>query len=170
MNHTVLTISPFLSLPPNVLYPVGAAKPGAKLEFLVVCRFAKLSVDEQRVARTASIIGTSFTSDVLHSLLPKQLRPYLPTILHALVACHWLKVSNEQTAQCVLVEYSFAHPLLQQTLYDLTPCSVRTSMHLSIAQVSHGIYILYSTSPSSSHHYTSYLTSHLSLYFITCTP
>lgn len=99
-----------------------------------MCRFAKLSVDEQRVARTASIIGTSFTSDVLHSLLPKQLRPYLPTILHALVACHWLKVSNEQTAQCVHVEYSFAHPLLQQTLYDLTPCRVRISMHLAIAQ------------------------------------
>ena len=130
-----LTTSPFSpSLPLRSILSLGVTKPGAKLEFLVVCRFAKLSVDEQRVARTASIIGTSFTSDVLHSLLPKQLRPYLPTILHALVACHWLKVSNEQTAQCVHVEYSFAHPLLQQTLYDLTPCRVRISMHLAIAQ------------------------------------
>jgi hypothetical protein len=37
---------------------LGTVKSGAKLEFLVVCRFAKLSIDEQSLARTASIIGT----------------------------------------------------------------------------------------------------------------
>lgn len=113
----------------------GNVQSGAKLEILIVCRFAKLSVDEQRIARTASIIGTSFASDVLNNILPKQLRAYLPTILDSLVRSHWLNISSEQRAEGIRVQYSFSHPLLHRTLYDLTPSSVKCKVHLLIAKV-----------------------------------
>jgi class 3 adenylate cyclase len=114
----------------------GTMKSGSKLEFLVVCRFAKLSVDEQSTARTASIIGTSFTADVLLNALPLQLGAYMPTILQSLVELHWLQSKSEvNAAGAIRVEYSFSHPLMHQTLYDLTPSSVKRAIHLSIAQV-----------------------------------
>ena len=113
----------------------------AKLEFLVVCRFAKLSMDEQRIARTASIIGTTFTADVLNNALPKQLRPYMTIILHSLVDTHWLNAVSEQNSNgMITVEYSFSHPLLHKTLYDLTPSSVKSKIHLSIAKYIEKIY------------------------------
>jgi predicted ATPase len=113
----------------------GNVQSGAKLEILIVCRFAKLSVDEQRIARTASIIGTSFASDVLNNILPKQLHAYLPTILDSLVRSHWLNISSEQRVEGIRVQYSFSHPLLHRTLYDLTPSSVKCKVHLLIAKV-----------------------------------
>ena len=114
----------------------GTQKSGSKLEFLVVCRFAKLSVDEQSTARTASIIGTSFTADVLLNALPLQLGAYMPAILQSLIEHHWLQSKSEvNPAGVIRVEYHFSHPLMHQTLYDLTPSSVKKSIHLSIAQV-----------------------------------
>ena len=114
----------------------GTMKSGSKLEFLVVCRFAKLSVDEQSTARTASIIGTSFTADVLLNALPLQLGAYMPAILQSLIEHHWLQSKSEvDAAGVIVVEYCFSHPLMHQTLYDLTPSSVKRSIHLSIAEV-----------------------------------
>lgn len=127
-HHNLIFNSSFFILTGNV-------QSGAKLEILIVCRFAKLSVDEQRIARTASIIGTSFASDVLNNILPKQLRAYLPTILDSLVRSHWLNISSEQRAEGIRVQYSFSHPLLHRTLYDLTPSSVKCKVHLLIAKV-----------------------------------
>ena len=127
-HHNLITNHSFFMLTGNV-------QSGAKLEILIVCRFAKLSVDEQRIARTASIVGTSFASDVLNNILPKQLRAYLPTILDSLVRSHWLNISSEQRAEGIRVQYSFSHPLLHRTLYDLTPSSVKCEVHLLIAKV-----------------------------------
>ena len=115
---------------------LGTIKSGSKLEFLVVCRFAKLSLDEQNTARTASIIGEVFTADVLHHALPLQLGLYMSTILQSLIENHWLKSKNEiHPNGCIKVEYSFTHPLMHKTLYDLTPSSVKRSIHLTIAKV-----------------------------------
>lgn len=116
---------------------LGTIKSGSKLEFLVVCRFAKLSMDEQSTARTASIIGTSFTADVLLSALPIQLGAYLTAILQSLIENHWLKSKTEvNSCGAIKVEYSFTHPLMHKTLYDLTPSSIKRSLHLTIAKVS----------------------------------
>ena len=138
------TLSLSLYFPPYFLFLfpiVGNMKSVAKLEFLVVCRFAKLSMDEQRIARTASIIGTTFTADVLNNALPKQLRPYMTIILHSLVDTHWLNANSEQNPNgMITVEYSFSHPLLHKTLYDLTPSSVKSKIHLSIAKYIEKIY------------------------------
>ena len=115
---------------------LGTIKSGSKLEFLVVCRFSKLSMDEQSTARTASIIGESFTADVLHHALSLQLGIYMPAILQSLIENHWLKSKSEMNQTgAIKVEYSFTHPLMHKTLYDLTPSSVKISIHLSIAQV-----------------------------------
>ena len=98
-------------------------------------------MDEQRIARTASIIGTTFTADVLNNALPKQLRPYMTIILHSLVDTHWLNANSEQNPNgMITVEYSFSHPLLHKTLYDLTPSSVKSKIHLSIAKYIEKIY------------------------------
>lgn len=115
---------------------LGTIKSGSKLEFLVVCRFAKLSMDEQSTARTASIIGSTFTADVLRSALPLQLGAYMPAILQSLIENHWLKSKSEVNSQGVTkVEYSFTHPLMHKTLYDLTPASIKRSIHHTIAEV-----------------------------------
>jgi len=120
---------------------LGTVKSGAKLEFLVVCRFAKLSIDEQSLARTASIIGMAFTSDVLNDAMPKLLRPYMPTILQSLVENHWLHAKSDSNPDNMnTVEYTFTHPLLHKTLYELTPTSVKNSAHLSIAKYIERIY------------------------------
>jgi hypothetical protein len=117
---------------------LGTIKSGSKLEFLVVCRFAKLSMDEQSTARTASIIGTTFTADVLLSALPIQLGACLTAILQSLIENHWLKSKTEVNARgSIKVEYSFTHPLMHKTLYDLTPSSIKRALHLSIAKVQH---------------------------------
>jgi hypothetical protein len=52
----------------------GAESGASKLEFLIVCRYEKLSSEEQVITRTASIIGTSFTADVLNSAIPDEVR------------------------------------------------------------------------------------------------
>lgn len=119
---------------------LGTIKSGSKLELLVVCRFAKLSMDEQSTARTASIIGASFTADVLRSALPLQLGAYMPAILQSLIENHWLKSKSEvNSLGTIKVEYSFTHPLMHKTLYDLTPASIKRSIHHAIAEVGNSI-------------------------------
>ena len=60
----------------------------------------------------------------------------MPAILQSLIENHWLKSKSEMNQTgAIKVEYSFTHPLMHKTLYDLTPSSVKISIHLSIAQV-----------------------------------
>jgi predicted ATPase len=47
---------------------------------------------------------------------------------------------NPKTGE-IKVEYVFTHPLMHKTLYDLTPSSIKKTIHLSIAQVSIYMYI-----------------------------
>jgi predicted ATPase len=42
---------------------------------------------------------------------------------------------NPKTGE-IKVEYDFTHPLMHKALYDLTPSSIKKTIHLSIAQVS----------------------------------
>jgi hypothetical protein len=115
--------------------PAYAMKGESKLSLLVICRFAKLSIDEQSVGRTASIIGSNFTLEVLNHLIPQKMRPFLSTVLRSLVEGHWLTRSSDTSPMgAVIEEYSFIHPLVQDTLYDLTPASVRSEIHHACAK------------------------------------
>ena len=81
--------------------------------------------------------------DILSAVVPERIRPYLAAILGSLVKQHWLTMktairaegSHHDSVRLATVKYTFSHPLLQRTLYDLTPASVRATMHLSIATV-----------------------------------
>ena len=62
----------------------------------------------------------------------------MPAILQSLIENHWLKSKTETEGTFsggIKVEYTFTHPLMHKTLYDLTPSSVKRSIHFSIAQV-----------------------------------
>jgi hypothetical protein len=101
----------------------------AKLELFIVCRFEKLSSEDQNVLRTASIIGHDFSRDVLYGILSPRLRTQMFNSLFSLVKNQWVTDLNIDS----LAEYSFVHPLLYQTLYDLTPAGDKARLHYAVA-------------------------------------
>lgn len=101
----------------------------AKLELFIVCRFEKLSSEDQNVLRTASIIGHEFSRDVLYGILSPRLRTQMFNSLFSLVKNQWVTDLNIDS----LAEYSFVHPLLYQTLYDLTPAGDKARLHYAVA-------------------------------------
>jgi hypothetical protein len=101
----------------------------AKLELFIVCRFEKLSSEDQNVLRHASIIGPEFSRDVLYGILSPRLRTKMFNSLISLVKNQWVTDVNIDS----LSEYSFVHPLLYQTLYDLTPASDKARLHYAVA-------------------------------------
>lgn len=108
-----------------------------KLAFLIVCRFAKLTSDSQSVARSASIVGVEFTEAVLSCVIPASMKPKLSSILEVLVLSNWVTRSEAVSKKGLSYSvYSFIHPMVHQTIYDLTPRSVRFSVHFNIAKVS----------------------------------
>jgi class 3 adenylate cyclase len=106
-----------------------------KLSFLIVCRFAKLSSESQTVARSASIIGSEFTVDILEAVTPRKLKRRLHSILNNLVSTSWLDVVEEKSLRGEDYKvYSFSHSLVHQSLYLLTPKGVRQDIHLTVAK------------------------------------
>ena len=58
----------------------------------------------------------------------------LSSVLHSLVASHWLTAKRETTPHgLTTLEYAFTHPLVRNALYELTPASVRNAVHYTIA-------------------------------------
>ena len=109
---------------------------GNKLSFLIVCRFAKLRNESQTVCRSASIIGQEFTDDVLKSVTPIKLHRKLPGILKGLIRSNWITHTEEKTRKGVAYTvYTFTHPLVYSSIYDLTPKGLRQAVHLNIATV-----------------------------------
>lgn len=104
---------------------------------LVLSRFARLSVDEQNVARLASVVGMEFTVKSLKYALTLELVGSLTGHLIALVEGNWLACHEgaSSTATAVLL-YGFVHPVLFDTIYNLTPLSTKQALHLKIAKVS----------------------------------
>ena len=107
----------------------------SKLELFIVCRYEKLSSEDQNVLRTASIIGNDFNKDVLYGILSPLMRTHMNSSLSSLKRNQW--VTDSKTYSNIElptnVEYSFVHPLLYQTLYDLTPASDRARLHYAVA-------------------------------------
>lgn len=116
---------------PSSSYDGGTASKSttAKLELFIVCRFEKLSSEDQNVIRTASIIGSEFSRDVLYGILSPRLRTQMFNSLYSLVKNQWITDSIKNS----LSEYSFVHPLLYQTLYDLTPAGDKARLHFAVA-------------------------------------
>ena len=100
----------------------------SKLELFIVCRFGKLSSEDQNLLRIASIIGLSFSSEILFGLLSPKMRYQMETSVQSLKEKSWILDSIEEDG-----EYVFVHPLFHQTLYDLTPAGDRAKLHASVA-------------------------------------
>jgi hypothetical protein len=107
----------------------------AQLDKLVLVRFGGLAPEAQRVLRTASIIGVTFTADVLHAALPAHLKPELQECLHLLVLQMWLYEDSDSDQR-----YTFAHPHTQQIIYELTPASERNVLYALVAEYVEGKY------------------------------
>ena len=107
----------------------------SQLELFIVCRYEKLSSEDQNVLRTASIIGNDFSKDVLYGILSPMMRTHMDSSLSSLKRNQWVTDSktNFNIESPTNMEYSFAHPLLYQTLYDLTPASDRARLHYAVA-------------------------------------
>jgi hypothetical protein len=100
-----------------------------QLNKLVLCRFGSLSSDVQRVLRTASIIGLTFTSTVLQGVVAPQLRDQLADHFQSLLNQRWLYQDVDDESL-----YQFAHPHAHQIIYELTPSSERASIHRQVAE------------------------------------
>ena len=103
---------------------------------IVLSRFSKLSLDEQIIIRIAAVAGAEFRVDVLDRTIPVPVRPYLCTILNALVDGYWLTSNTTQHTSngSRRLHYSFCHPTVQSTLYEIATDTFRGSTHLKIAE------------------------------------
>lgn len=98
------------------------------LEAFVVCRFERLPPDVQKVLRVASILGFRFSRHVLYGVLRRKQRNNMFTALQQLVETKWItKLNTDMTTSTT--DYKFNHPLLQSTLYQLTPATDRRDLH-----------------------------------------
>eukprot|EP00601_Ochromonadales_sp_CCMP2298_P022821 CAMPEP_0173323532 /NCGR_PEP_ID=MMETSP1143-20121109/30569_1 /TAXON_ID=483371 /ORGANISM="non described non described, Strain CCMP2298" /LENGTH=1534 /DNA_ID=CAMNT_0014267507 /DNA_START=69 /DNA_END=4674 /DNA_ORIENTATION=+ len=100
-----------------------------QLELLVVCRFEKLSLEVQRILRTASILGAAFSRELLFGLLPPSLQQEMSPSLQLLVTLNWLSQDSEEDSR-----YLFAHPAIHKIIYELNPPNERKLLHLQTAQ------------------------------------
>ena len=99
-----------------------------QLDKLVLCRFGALLPDAQRVLRTASIIGMTFSSTVLYGVLSAQLRELLADSIQTLLNQKWLYQDTDNEAL-----FQFAHTYAHELIYDLTPSSERRHIHQLVA-------------------------------------
>jgi predicted ATPase len=111
--------------PANGLHTTATS---SKLSVFIVCRFEKLTNEDQNLLRSASIIGLEFTRDILYGILSPKMRTHMFNSLQSLIKNQWLKEKKPGAD-----EYRFVHPLLYQTLYDLTPASDKGRLHSLIA-------------------------------------
>ena len=101
---------------------------------LVMCRFNKLSLDEQIVVRIAAVVGLTVRLDVLDRAVPPPMRPYLTTILSTLVDGYWLTSRTVRLPHGTRVSYSFRNPAVRQAVYDIAMDNFRGATHLTVAE------------------------------------
>ena len=102
-----------------------------QLDKLILCRFDSLSPDVQRVLRTASIIGMTFSGTILVGVLPTQLKEHIMECFQTLMNQKWIYQDMDNDTL-----YQFAHIHSHQLIYELTPSSERNNIHKQI-----GLYI-----------------------------
>jgi hypothetical protein len=98
------------------------------LDKLVLTRFGNLSSDVQRILRTASIIGITFSAEVLYGVLPPRLQDQLNEAYQTLFNQRWLYQDAENESL-----YQFAHPHAYRIIYELIPSAERNHTHQLIA-------------------------------------
>ena len=107
-----------------------------QLDKLILCRFGNLNTNVQRILRTASIIGMTFNSIILYNILTTQLKEQLNESIQILLNQRWLYQDTQSDNI-----YQFAHIHAHQIIYELTPTSERSNIHLTIAMYIENTYI-----------------------------
>ena len=102
----------------------------SRLEHFIVCLFERLTLEEQKVLRTACVIGNNFSRLVLYGVLPRHLKSAMYTCLRSLTGKNWIMKCGSSESS----EYVFRHPLMSKTIYDLSPASIRMRIHKSVAE------------------------------------
>mmetsp|Transcript_15882 Transcript_15882/g.26565 ORF Transcript_15882/g.26565 Transcript_15882/m.26565 type:complete len:472 (+) Transcript_15882:2605-4020(+) len=130
-----------------------------QLENFLVCRMERLSPDQQKIIRAASVIGWKFSRYTLSSILPAHLQEHLSSCLTELLRLQWIREHDDTAGKMrgILTggsdddalelsagsesinrhecnHFCFVHPLMQKTLYSLTPASDRSNLHRQIAE------------------------------------
>ena len=105
-----------------------------KLNHFILCRLEKLSLESQEVLRGASIIGNNFSELLLRSCVTEVLHPKLKPILTSLVESGWItKDLNSSQSPTKEKSYWFCHEVILNTLYQLSPKSLKETIHAKIA-------------------------------------
>lgn len=119
---------------------VAVAPHQQQLNKLVLTRFGNMSSENQRILRTASIIGMTFAEDILLGLLPEHLKLRFADCMLTLLQQKWIYQDSENA-----ILYHFAHLHSHQIIYQLTPSSERNNLHQLIANY---IAVHYKNDPS----------------------
>lgn len=101
----------------------------SKLDLFVICRFEKLSLDNQLLLKMASVVGFEFSRYVLYGILNSTQKTTMFNSLKLLVRESWITKSESKEAS-----YLFNHPLIHTTIYQLTPFGERNVLHKIIAK------------------------------------
>lgn len=105
-----------------------------KLNHFILCRLEKLSLESQEVLRGASIVGNNFSEILLRSCVTEVLHPKLNPILTSLVESGWItKDLNSSESPTKDKSYWFCHEVILNTLYQLSPKSLKETLHAKIA-------------------------------------
>eukprot|EP01032_Pedospumella_encystans_P016953 gene16953-19319_t len=105
-----------------------AAPHQQQLDKLVLTRFGNMSTENQRLLRTASIIGMNFNSEVLQGVLPTHLKAQQAECMQILLHQKWIYPDGD-----LEFVYQFAHSHTHHIIYELTPSSERSNLHQLIA-------------------------------------
>jgi predicted ATPase len=124
----------------RLMRPIDDLSIPATIQALLTARFDRLRRDDKLVLQAASVIGRSFSIDVLRHVLAKQSAPdteseevsgeTIETALATLVEADFIRrQAGEADA-----EYAFKHPLTQAVAYSSQLADVRARLHVAVAQ------------------------------------
>mmetsp|Transcript_27908 Transcript_27908/g.26759 ORF Transcript_27908/g.26759 Transcript_27908/m.26759 type:complete len:1469 (+) Transcript_27908:102-4508(+) len=123
----------------NTLYENEKSKTTGNLELFIVCRLEKLLKTDKSILRTASMLGRTFSENILFGILSGKLQNELENSIKSLIKNQWI-LEDQKTSLDGHRTYTFVHPLFYQTIYDLTPKSDRVRLHYAIASYIGGEY------------------------------
>eukprot|EP00602_Paraphysomonas_sp_CaronLab_P006171 CAMPEP_0185021234 /NCGR_PEP_ID=MMETSP1103-20130426/3914_1 /TAXON_ID=36769 /ORGANISM="Paraphysomonas bandaiensis, Strain Caron Lab Isolate" /LENGTH=1311 /DNA_ID=CAMNT_0027552633 /DNA_START=35 /DNA_END=3970 /DNA_ORIENTATION=- len=140
-----------------IVIPKHSSSPSAvsrvkRLEHHIVCHLEMFTVQEQTIAKYASIIGDEFHFDILLEVVPKKLHDAksLQCSLQALTEGGIVVQISEQP-----LVYTFQNELIRKTLYDFVLPSEAAVIHTNVAHAIEKIFEsnLRSYYPSLSYHF-----------------
>lgn len=99
------------------------------LEGVIVSRIDRLKPDQQRILKTASVIGREFSISLLQNLHPGDAEAALDRMIDALLAEDIVRRTSREDQR----EFTIKHAILRNVVYELLPFAQRKDMHARVA-------------------------------------